>query len=287
LLSVHSNASAAAAGKTTEDIASAPGVALVKMLYKAAPSLTFGHGALSMLLARISKTGLQQVSVRGFLQQLIPAVAVLTPAILLPKITQVGAQGLSTASSAPPSIPATSQVSPSAPNVAIASGAAAKIPHSISSMPGSRDSKPGLTRARALFRKVIRARRPSSVDVLRMLGVSTSLFPSALSSHEASGKSSLVSLLKTTSGSSTPLQLSGMWPTLKSILPCSVFDLRLIDAKFVPSAGAMFTSINRKVRVTFSNGIDSFVGSLATITAKTHRGDDHSWDFPSAQVPST
>jgi hypothetical protein len=75
-----------------------------------------------------------------------------------------------------------------------------------------------------------------------------------------------------------------MWPTLTSIVPCSVFDLRIIDAKCVPSAGAMFASVHRKVRVTFCNGIDSFVGSLATVTAKTHRGDDHTWDFPSAQV---
>jgi hypothetical protein len=284
LISLHHNGSPASADKIIEDISAAPGLPFIKSVYKAAPSFTFWHGALSKLMTRISKVGLQQVSVKGFLQPFVPAVAALIPAILLPKITQVGSQRLSEASPALPSGPAVSQGSPRAPTSAVASGPLVKAPQSVSAASSSADTNPGLARARALFRKLIRARRPSSIDVLRMLGVSTSLFPSALSVHEASGKCSFVNLLKTTSNSLAPLQLSGMWPTLTSIVPCSVFDLRIIDAKCVPSAGAMFASVHRKVRVTFCNGIDSFVGSLATVTAKTHRGDDHTWDFPSAQV---
>jgi hypothetical protein len=84
--------------------ASAPGIPLAKAIYKAVPSLTFGHGALSTFLARISKGGIPQVSVKGFLQQLTPAVAVLSPAILVHKSAQVSAP-------APPP-PATPQVSP-------------------------------------------------------------------------------------------------------------------------------------------------------------------------------
>jgi hypothetical protein len=286
LYSLHLNGPPTSAGKIMEDIAAAPGVPLAKALFKSAPSLIFGHGALSMLLARISKNGVPQVSVKGFLQQFVPAVAVLTPAILVPKITQIVAQGVTRASPTVSATSATTQPPSRAPKATMVSSAAAKTSQSVASISSSADSKPGLTRARATFRKLIRARRPSSVDVLRMLGVSTSLYPSALSAHEASGKSSLLHLLKTSSVSSMPLQLSGMWPSLKSILPCSVFDLRVIDAKFVPSAGALYTSVNRKVRVTFCNGTDSFFGSLATVSAKSHRGDDHSWDFPSAQVPT-
>ncbi len=281
LYSLHLNAPPTSAGKIMEDISAAPGVALAKALFKSAPSLIFGHGALSMLLARISKGGVPQVSVKGFLQQFVPAVAVLTPAILVPKITQIVAKASPTAATS-----ATTPPPSTAPKATMVSSVAAKTSHSLASDSSSADSMPGLTRARATFRKLIRARRPSSVEVLRMLGVSTSLYPSALSAHEASGKSSLLHLLKTSSVSSMPLQLSGMWPTLKSILPCSVYDLRVIDAKFVPSAGALYTSVNRKVRVTFCNGTDSFFGSLATVSAKSHRGDDHSWDFPSAQVPT-
>jgi len=235
-------------------------------------------------LARVSQGGLPQISMKLFLQHLIPSVAVLTPAVLVLK-TADSVQGLPcTTTPALPTASATTQLPSSAPSAAKASSAAAKVSHSVASIPTSIDSKSGLTRARVIFRKSIRANRPSSLDVLRMLGVSTSLFPSALSAHEATGKSSLVSLLKTTSHSSSPLHLSGMWPTLKSVLPCSVFDLRVIEAKFVPSAGALYTSVNRKVRVTLCNGVDNFLGSLASVSAKTHRGDDHSWDFPSAQV---
>jgi hypothetical protein len=284
LFSLHVDGSPVSGAKPIEEIASAPGVPLAKSLYKAAPSLTFGHGALSMLLARISKGGFPQVSMKQFLQQLIPSVAVLTPAVLVLK-SAGSAQGLPcTASPSLPTLSVTNQLPFSAPSAAKASNSAAKVSNSVACIPTSTDSKSSLTRARVIFRKLIRANRPSSLDVLRMLGVSTSLFPSALSAHEATGKSSLVSLMKTTSHSSSPLHLSGMWPTLKSVLPCSVFDLRVIEAKFVPSAGALYTSINRKVRVTLCNGVDNFLGSLASVSAKTHRGDDHSWDFPSAQV---
>ena len=285
LFSLHLNGPAASAAKLVEDNASTPGVPLAKALYKAVPSMTFGHGALSVLLARVAKGSLPQVSLKGFLQNCIPAVAVLTPAVLVPKITQVVAQILPSAPSAVPTISATTQLPSSAPRPATIPVPSAKTTHSVASVSSSTDSQHGLTRARAIFRKLIRSRRPSSLDVLRMLGVSTSLFPSALSAHEASGKSSLVSLLKTTSSSNpSSFQLSGMWPTLKSISPCNVFDLRVIDAKFVPSAGALYISVNRKVRVTFCNGTDNFLGSQATVSAKSHRGDDHSWDFPSAQV---
>ena len=288
---LHGMGSPASAGKPIEDIASAPGIALAKALYKAVPSLIFGHGALSMLLARVSKGGLPQSSVKGFLQQCTPAVAVLSPAILVLKAPHLSAQWPSSKASPAPQPSATAQVSSqlqsSAQSTSQAAGSTAKPSHAAASTPnsGHLSVKPGLDRARANFRKLIRVHRPSSLDVLRMLGVSTSLFPSALSVHEASGKSSLASLLRTTGASSSVLQLSGMWPVLKNVLPCSLLELRVSEAKSVPSAGASHASVNRKVRVTFFNGTDGFFGSLATVSAKTNRGDDHTWQFPSAQVP--
>ncbi len=277
-LSLHTNGSPAV--KPIEDIASAPGLPFVKALYKAVPSLSFGHGALSTLLARISKSSAAQVSLKGLLQQLSPAVAVLSPAILLLKSAAV-AQNLPSAVAPALRTPASTINLPSSAAQASVS-IKTKVPAASSS--STIEPNSSLARARANFRKLIRSRRPSSLDVLRMLGVSTSLFPSALSLHEASGKGSLIALLKTTGVATSSLQVSGMWPSIKGVSHCSVFDLRVVDAKFVPSAGAMYSSIHRKVRVTFCNGVDGFLGALATFPAKTHRGDDHSWDFPSAQV---
>ena len=293
LLSQHSGG-ASSAVKPVEDIVSAPGLPLAKALFKAAPSLIFGHGALSTLLSRVSKSSASQASVKGFLQQLLPSVAVLTPAILVLQPPPVAAAGLP-ARDAPvlPQPPVTAQrpppdtkVSQRPPPDTKVSSVATKTQLSTASAASPTESAPGLARARANFRKLIRSRRPSSLDILRMLGVSTSLFPSALSLHDASGKGSLVTLLKTTGSPSSSLQVSGMWPSLKSVAPCSIFELRVIDAKFVPSAGAMYSSVHRKARVTFCNGVDGFFGSLAVVSAKAHRGDDHSWDFPSAQVGS-
>jgi hypothetical protein len=267
--------------KSVEDVVSSPGLPLAKALFKAAPSLIFGHGALSMLLTRVSKGSASQISVKGFLQQLSPYVAVLTPSILVLKPHAHNPVLPVRVAPVLPSPPISAQ-SPS-PEAKVNS-VAIKTQTSTISVPNATASKPGLARARAIFRKLIRSRRPTSLDVLRMLGVSTSLFPSALSLYEASGKGSLVTLLKTTGAQSSSLQVSGMWPSLRSAAPCSIFDLRVVDAKFVPSAGALYSSVHRKVRVTLCNGVDGFFGSLAVVSAKTHRGDDHSWDFPSSQV---
>jgi hypothetical protein len=267
-------------GKPIEDIASAPGLSFAKALYKSVPSLIFQHGAISVLLSRVSKGTSSQVTLKGFLQQLLPSVAVLSPAILVLKSPVVAQVPSFTA--APTQLPPA--VATSLPSAATKASASIRTNVSVASISSSKETRPGLARARANFRKLIRSHRPSSLDVLRMLGVSTSLFPSALSMHEASGKGSLMTLLKTTGVASTSLQVSGLWPSLKSVSPCSIFDVRIIDAKFVPSAGALYSSIHRKVRVTLCNGVDGFFGSLATVSAKTHRGDDNSWDFPSAQV---